>query len=80
MYLVILKEHFHCNKKAFIVLEKYEIIDFLISHLENWDVPFSQKELESTLIKGSGMFNEHSKSYVKVTIIEIKPGESFDLD
>lgn len=79
MYLVVLKEDFHGNKEGFISLSRGDIWDQLKSHLENWDVPFTPDDLLSCLEKGSGTFNEHSKTYVEVTITEIQPGEAFDL-
>lgn len=79
MYLITMFEDFHGNRQGFIALAKEDIWDHLVKHLENWDVPYTIEELDTVIRKGYGLMNEHSKSYVTVRIVEIEPGQGFDL-
>jgi len=79
MFLITLFEDFHGNREGFISLTKEDIWDHLVTHLTNWDVPYTLDELETTIRKKHGYLNEHSKSCVTVRIIEIQPGQGFDL-
>lgn len=79
MYLITIFESFRGNREGFISLTKEDIWDHLVKHLDNWDVPYTIDELDTVIRKGYGDMNQHSKSYITVRIVEIQPGQSFDL-
>lgn len=79
MYLITMFDNFHGNREGFIALAKEDIWDHLVKHLDNWDVPYTPDELETAIRKGYGEMNQHSKSSVTVRIVEIQPGQGFDL-
>lgn len=79
MYLITIFDNFHGNREGFISLSKQDIWNHLVARLDNWDVAYTLDELETAVRKGHGHLNEHSKSYVTVRIVEIEPGQGFDL-
>jgi hypothetical protein len=77
MYVTTLIDNFHGNRESWVSLSKEDVRTHLISHLENWDCDYSQKELESILEKGIGTADEKSKTCLEIEIVEVNPGERF---
>ena len=80
MYFTIRYDSFHGNKLGFVTLEEKDLKDHLLDHLDNWDVEYTENEIEYILKNHVGhAAYETSKAYVEVQIYKIKPGERIDL-
>ncbi len=80
MFFTILYEGFHGNKIGFVTLEEKDLKTHLLDHLDNWDVDYTEEEIEYILKNHVGhAAYETSKAYVEVQIYKISPGKSIDL-
>ena len=80
MFLTIMYDGFHGNKMAFVSMEEKDIESHLREHLENWDIEYTEDELEYILKNYVGhAAYETSKAYVEVHIHKITPGKRIDL-
>lgn len=77
--LVQLHDTFHGNKQAFVSFSTQNVESSLTACLENWDIEYTQKELNHIFKHGEGYAGGGNKSDVKVVLTEIEPDEAFDL-
>ncbi len=79
MIYITLNCPFRGNKAGFISASLEESLVPLMEHLDNWDVEYTDDELENIYKAGSGILNEKEKTYVEVNIAEVREGQTIDL-